>query len=683
MVNHIERKGVGEVHLHPRQSAKCFASLTATEQKLLLHNMLGAFQSEAIKAKWDSHSDATCPLCQEVDSRTHRVLYCPALLEVRQTFPEAIQIISDQRQDWVYFPLAQAYPHQHVLETLLNLIPPTDVPEPVDISREVVSFFTDGGALHTTDSRARIAGFSVVQDIGTSEGAFQQTADYAFSSPPRFPSFKTLCAGIVPGRQNVPRAELYAFTLALQASERCAMASSIRFVTDAKYVCDIIKKIQSQDPSLNGPSITNADLVNVIREHWNPERHHIVKIKSHRSFSSAVDIEDLFLILGNHCADVAVSAALQAIPSILKEAAQACVDHHALEQSMLTKVMQYLLALNRKRTFLLKQPSSIPGLPAPLPPEPTSLMPKHLFGLDAISFLSQYAPSDYIPWVSDPIPHEDVLQACQQGTRLAHAMISWCLSLKWPADLDSTFRSSEDWGISWFELWVNFYITTGYTFPIRISGLGAQSVYLEYFSPDAQMQPAARRAVYSQAFVFQKALSQLCTMTSIRWFPSFKTAVCCSMKHLNYTGKAAGIPCRPVILQPDITMTHVSKFLSSLEGKHSLAAPFPNLHIQPILNAPEYVEIPVSERFKKYNRIYQSQWMFKMYGNLNGQQLLQLGSEEALDFLQRSDGNDAWNDDGSGSWGSQAAGRGAAWATGGAPKQSSVVSRGWSLLAPP
>eukprot|EP00438_Fugacium_kawagutii_P020276 Skav227633 [mRNA] locus=scaffold3692:113888:115465:- [translate_table: standard] len=418
MVNHIERKGIGEVHLHPRQSAKCFASLTATEQKLLLHNMLGAFQSEAIKAKWDSHSDATCPLCQEVDSRTHRVLHCPALLEVRQTFPEAIQIISDQRQDWVYFPLAQAYPHQHVLETLLNLIPPTDVPEPVDISREVVSFFTDGGALHTTDSIARIAGFSVVQDIGTSERAFQQTADYAFSSPPRFPSFKTLCTGIVPGRQNVPRAELYAFTLALQASERCAMASSIRFVTDAKYVCDIIKKIQSQDSSLNGPSVANADLVSVIREHWNPERHHIVKIKSHRSFSSAVDIEDLFLILGNHCADVAVSAALQAIPSILKEAAQACVDHHALEQSMLTKVMQYLLALNRKRTFLLKQPSSIPGLPAPLPPEPPSLMPKHLFGLDAISFLSQYAPSDYIPWVSDPIPHEDVLQACQQGTRL-------------------------------------------------------------------------------------------------------------------------------------------------------------------------------------------------------------------------------------------------------------------------
>eukprot|EP00438_Fugacium_kawagutii_P034114 Skav223655 [mRNA] locus=scaffold4170:94647:95852:+ [translate_table: standard] len=394
--------------------------------------------------------------------------------------------------------------------------------------------------------------------------------------------------------------------LALQASAHCTQASAIQFVTDAKYVCDIIAKIQNQDVSLDGPSATNTDLVGTIRNLWNPERHRIVKIKSHRPFSSAKDLEDLFLILGNHCADVAVTAALQAIPPVLKEAAQACADHHVAEQSRLAKVLLYLLALNRKRNHLLKLPSAIPGLPAPLPQEAPAKMPKHLFGLDAVSFLSQYAPPDFAPWVSDPVPQESILQACQQGARLAHAMISWCLSLRWPTDLQADFRSTEDWGISWFELWVNFYITTGCTFPIRISGLGARSVYLDYFSPDAQLQPAARRAVFSQAFVFQKALSQLSTMTGIRWFPSFKTAVCCSMKHLNYTGKAAGIPCRPSLLQPDVTMFHISKFLSSLEGTHSLAAPFPNLQVQPSLNIPIYDEIPVSERYKRYNRIYQS-----------------------------------------------------------------------------
>eukprot|EP00438_Fugacium_kawagutii_P034424 Skav211615 [mRNA] locus=scaffold3083:321931:335851:- [translate_table: standard] len=599
LVNHIERKGIGEVHLHPRQTAKCFAKLSDPEQKLLLHNMLGAFQSEAIKAKWDCHSDGLCPLCGQADSRDHRILSCEALHPIRDAHPEALHVLTSMRPDWIYFPLAQSCPDQAALESLLDFIPWSDVPVAHNPNREIVSFFTDGGALHTTDSIARIAGFAVVQDVSDSADAFRHSADFAFAQPPSFPCFKALCTGIVPGRQNVPRAELYAFMLALQASAHCTHARSIHFVTDAKYVCDTIEKIERQDPGLLGPQATNVDLVSVIQPLWNPSLHKVVKIKSHRSFDSAVDLADLYLILGNHCADLAVTMALQSIPAVLRDAALVCAKHHSQEYQMLHTVMQFLLALNRQRNQLMKAASHTPGLQAPLPPERTLKMPKHIFGFDALQFLTAFEQPNYVPWVQDPIPDLWIIQACQQGACIAHALISWCRSLRWPTDLSPDFRSDEDWGISWFELWVNFHTTTGWAFPIRIEGLGAQSRYSDYFGPESYLQPAARRSVNAQAFIMQKALNQLSTISGVKWFPSFQTAVCCSLKHLNYTGKAAGIPCRPIMLQQQRTMHHIGKFLHSLEGRHSLSAPFFKVPDEPVIQTPNLEEIPVPQRFQR------------------------------------------------------------------------------------
>eukprot|EP00438_Fugacium_kawagutii_P001979 Skav210047 [mRNA] locus=scaffold706:505896:511097:- [translate_table: standard] len=614
LVNEVNRKGIGECHLHARLSAQCFAALPDAHQKLLLHNMLGAFQSETIKARWDKSIEGKCPLCDAQDSRYHRLLECSALNEVRMEFPDAVSILMTDRPDWIYFPLAQACPDQAVFDALVQALPETSPPQPVDVDRNVITFFTDGGALHTTDCLARLAGFSVVQDTSPDEAFFQASADFAFLRPPSFPSFRTLATGIVPGPQNVPRAELYAFVLALQASFQCTLCTKFCFVTDASYVMGIVTKIESHNPTINGPGSPNQDLIQIVQTLWNPDRHSIQKVKSHRSFDSATDIHDLYLILGNHCADVAASAALQAIPQVLSEAAQVCAAFHVQEKIKLQKVLAYLIAHNISRTAMLKHRADQAVIGAPLPPIQNARMPKHLFGQDAVAFLTSYHDPAYVPFTTDPMPTEYILQACQQGSRLAFAIISWCQSLKWPVGLAQEYSEKDDWGISWFELWVNFYLTTGMAFPMRLSGLGAKSVYLPYFSSESHLQPPSKRAVSQQAFVFQKALNQICTISQIQWFPTFKHACCSSPKHLNYLSKAAGIPCRPLMPRQAETMLAIQQFLRCLSGKSSLSNPFPNHHVTPMFDIPQLVELSVEERFRRYNQVYQENYVVRRGG---------------------------------------------------------------------
>eukprot|EP00438_Fugacium_kawagutii_P033784 Skav218498 [mRNA] locus=scaffold3758:36377:39745:- [translate_table: standard] len=614
LVNEINRKGIGECHLHARLTAQCFVTFPDAHQKLLLHNLLGAFQSESIKARWDKSTEGSCHLCEAQDSRNHRILECSALAQVRLEHPEAVSILTEHRPDWVYFPLAQACPDQAIFDALLQALPETAPPHPVNLDRHMVTFFTDGGALHTTDCLARLAGFSVVQDTSPDESFFQASADFAFRRPPAFPAFQTLTTGIVPGPQNVPRAELYAFTLALQASLQCTLCNQVRFVTDASYVMTIVKKVELRDPSLTGPGSPNQDLIQIVQTLWNPAQHCMHKVKSHRSFDSATDIHDLYFILGNHCADLAASAALQAIPHVLSSAAQVCAAFHREERSRLKKVLAFLIALNIARTALMKHRANQAVAGAPLPQPENARMPKHIFGQEAVAFLSSYQDVSYIHFTEDPMPPEYVLQACQQGSRLAYALITWCKSLKWPAGISPEYSEKDDWGISWFELWVNFYVTTGLAFPMRLSGLGAKSVYLPYFSPESHMQPPSKRAVSQQAFVLQKSLNQICTISQVQWFPSFKHSVCSSHKHLNYLSKAAGIPCRPTMHRQNETMQAIQEFLRCLSGKGNMASPFPDLHVSPLFEIPTIPELSVEDRFKRYNQLYQEVYVSRRGG---------------------------------------------------------------------
>ena len=79
------------------------------------------------------------------------------------------------------------------------------------------------------------------------------------------------------------------------------------------------------------------------------------------------------------------------------------------------------------------------------------------------------------------------LQGSLQGVNLARFILKWAETLVWPdaehvwGD-DLTGQMIMRWGVSWFELYVNFLICTGQYCPVRVSGSLDKAQYLDYSS---------------------------------------------------------------------------------------------------------------------------------------------------------------------------------------------------------
>lgn len=89
----MDRKGVGDFIPDNRLSMRVFASFPDEMQQLLKLNMVGGFQTQSMKAKWNKDISDLCPICGKCDTREHRLLDCVASQKAREQFPEASQIL--------------------------------------------------------------------------------------------------------------------------------------------------------------------------------------------------------------------------------------------------------------------------------------------------------------------------------------------------------------------------------------------------------------------------------------------------------------------------------------------------------------------------------------------------------------------------------------------------------------
>ena len=71
---------------------------------------------------------------------------------------------------------------------------------------------------------------------------------------------------------------------------------------------------------------------------------------------------------------------------------------------------------------------------------------------------------------------------------IAYAVWWWAGQLVWPQPHpdDGSIHPTAKWGIAWFELLVNFIVTTGWYPPLKISGSGSTSQFVSYMSPEGQ-----------------------------------------------------------------------------------------------------------------------------------------------------------------------------------------------------
>ena len=74
----------------PSGTGRTLDKLTESERHVLCRHICGGFSTEVAKSRWDPEVDGACPLCGDRDSRTHRLLHCPATEHVRSPWRSLI-----------------------------------------------------------------------------------------------------------------------------------------------------------------------------------------------------------------------------------------------------------------------------------------------------------------------------------------------------------------------------------------------------------------------------------------------------------------------------------------------------------------------------------------------------------------------------------------------------------------
>ena len=164
------------------------------------------------------------------------------------------------------------------------------------------------------------------------------------------------------------------------------------------------------------------------------------------------------------------------------------------------------------------------------------------------------------------------------------------------------YSAQDDWGISWFEMVINFSLVTQRALPIRIDGLGAQSQYIDYHSDEAKLCQPRKRAAYSQAFCLQRLIATIQTVSGQDLMPKFKSSRCKSLSRLGFHEKFTGVPCRPILPLRQQTMDLVWQYIRAIGPSGFLDQPL-KIPCQPaLIDVSDRAEIPPRARFANYSR---------------------------------------------------------------------------------
>lgn len=287
VLKNVERKGIGDFHLHPSLTMTAFSSLGDTDQKLIMLNLIGGFQTGSQQSQWSHNHDGACFLCGAFETRKHRLLECASTQDVRDRRQTACDILEQHRPEWQYLPLAR----QHSNQSLYYLFCDSVVLRPTGTFQETGSqhlkLFTDGGGRHPTMPTCGLATWAIVQGLAVDEAMQRSAADALFLDSPLFPYFRVVQTGFVNHFQAAGRGELSAVVLALAIAHRQELFTTIEFVTDAQYVIDVIHMVECPHFDVFASRLANMDLLTQLKQLWDPRFHSVRKVKSHRPFSSA------------------------------------------------------------------------------------------------------------------------------------------------------------------------------------------------------------------------------------------------------------------------------------------------------------------------------------------------------------------------------------------------------------
>eukprot|EP00438_Fugacium_kawagutii_P000897 Skav225783 [mRNA] locus=scaffold2147:12137:16420:- [translate_table: standard] len=596
----VDRRGIDpKLEYNVPLTQKAFAELTNREQKLIMLNLVGGFQSNATKASWATDHEEKCELCGQVDHIAHRFKTCSALQHVRDRHPNAVQTLHEHAVDWVYHPIARYHDNQETLHLMLEHFVQPQMPEAVPMNSQVVTFFTDGGCLHPRDSRNRVCSWAVIRDCATSqELAIQQTQTCCKQNLP-YPWWRCEGLGLVPGRQTIDRAELFAVIYALESALQCHDVQCIHVYTDSAYVIHVCHLLPTVELEAISHVMANPDLLRRIRPLLLQVTVVFHKVRSHQDPQHTESALEAWTFLGNNAVDALCTKTLQTLPHTIAGEINQCRTWNEQEELRIKEVMRFFVDNNLTRHELLQQYEASQRTDT----ERADVCPFQSF--------SEYTCDRTITMLSD-ILDDRIFTASLQGKQLGYQLFHWWKQIQWPV-VDEDEDNNADWrkdaGISWLELTINFFVCTGRHFPVRISAgdepsrNAGSSVFLDYSSTEAKMQPHSSRAAAKQVIACQNAIQGLSAISPTAWIPPHVKTGGCSLRKMGYKQNLKGLTPRPILPYAADTMTQVRIYLESLNGGNTLSKPLDGLQMSHYVEDFDVAEPTSHVRYKEYLKI--------------------------------------------------------------------------------
>ena len=343
------RNGLQDVGVPcPTSCSAVLRKLPSAHQRTVALHVVGAFQTTATKFLWGGAHSPACPWCGVDETRPHRFLHCSAFAALRQKHAQAVQVLREQRPEWVYAPFPTVPDEVDILTLIFQSRPPPAWPSPswaaVQEPSRSLRFYTDGTCANPTEPPASHAAWALVQDCTVAGQDRQDARMFWLQTRAHPPHLRVVDRGLVPGTQSIQRAELCA---ALQAVRHGRQAGQVptEVVTDSAYVFRIFER--ASDGTLDAflPGATNCDLLLLLREAWFPFVR-ARKVKSHLDPCACTCPEQQWDAIGNSQADAACKHALEGDLPVVGDMIASAAKQLKQQKQQLHVVFQYLVELH-------------------------------------------------------------------------------------------------------------------------------------------------------------------------------------------------------------------------------------------------------------------------------------------------------------------------------------------------
>ena len=419
------------------------------EQKALLNELSGAFQTAQQQSAWDPDCDGLCIHCSQPDTRYHRVFECPVSHDARQAATAHLDWFLERGAPVHDLPVVHSHEDSDWLLTFFHSVRPCTVPQHFqrllmqwDAQGHLLHFYTDGSCQHPENVSTRYAGYAIVFDSCQKPEQRVSMARNFQDNATQPSTLHLLMTTLLQGEASINRAELAAIVDVCEAFQNTWVHS------DSQYALGIARKCASREPLCAFAFQENFDLVTRLWTALATGQRFFSKVKAHEDLQQYSG-EELYHCLGNSLAnDAAISTTVNTIPTLRNQLERRHLDI-AAQQQHLRQVFAFHLEAHKLRAIA----------EARLRNQPEQATPARTIDRQA---LANFAVPH--PWPC-PMGRFDKLDSCAFGGTLARRLVAWMRATQWPTAADQV--PLQELGVSWIELALSFMLFSGLLLPVK------------------------------------------------------------------------------------------------------------------------------------------------------------------------------------------------------------------------